>query len=346
MNDIRALDNISFSEWFISKGGTRGSIQRMWDPIAYALGFIDCDNMSARCMLTIFQLFAARSEASVLRMLEGSPDKFLTGPIVKYIEQRGATLNLRRAVREVAYETDENGRTRITGLVVSKGSDTELVQADYYVAACDVAGAKRLIPAEWRDRYDQFQKLYQLESVPVVTVQLRFDGWVTELQDSEKRMRVGDGQAHGINNLLYSADADFSCFADLALTSPTDYYKEGEGSLMQVVLTPGDPYIPKPEAEIVAAVLEQLRDLFPSARDLKCTWSSVVKLPESLYREEPGKDVYRPSQKTAVDNFFLAGSYTYQDYIDSMEGAVKSGKLAATAVLETVAAAGKAGSPN
>ena len=40
--------------------------------------------------------------------------------------------------------------------------------------------------------------------------------------------------AHGMNNLLYSADADFSCFADLALVSPVDYYKEGQGSLMQV----------------------------------------------------------------------------------------------------------------
>ena len=37
-----------------------------------------------------------------------------------------------------------------------------------------------------------------------------------------------------MDNLLYSADAEFSCFADLALTSPGDYYKEGEGSLMQV----------------------------------------------------------------------------------------------------------------
>jgi hypothetical protein len=39
------------------------------------------------------------------------------------------------------------------------------------------------------------------------------------------------------------ADADFSCFADLALASPSDYYKEGEGSLLQLVLTPGDPFI-------------------------------------------------------------------------------------------------------
>lgn len=80
---------ISFSEWFLSKGGTRASIQRMWDPVAYALGFIDCDNISARCMLTIFSLFATKTEASLLRMLKGSPDVFLSGPIRKYITDRG-----------------------------------------------------------------------------------------------------------------------------------------------------------------------------------------------------------------------------------------------------------------
>jgi zeta-carotene desaturase len=48
-----------------------------------------------------------------------------------------------------------------------------------------------------------------------------------------------NGQAPGLDTLLYSADADFSCFADLALTSPADYYKPDEGSLMQCVLTPG-----------------------------------------------------------------------------------------------------------
>lgn len=80
---------MSFSEWFLSKGGTRASIQRMWDPVAYALGFIDCDNISARCMLTIFSLFATKTEASLLRMLKGSPDVFLSGPIRKYITDRG-----------------------------------------------------------------------------------------------------------------------------------------------------------------------------------------------------------------------------------------------------------------
>jgi zeta-carotene desaturase len=33
MQDIRALDNISFTDWFISHGGSMQSIKRMWDPI-------------------------------------------------------------------------------------------------------------------------------------------------------------------------------------------------------------------------------------------------------------------------------------------------------------------------
>lgn len=65
------------------------SIQRMWDPVAYALGFIDCDNISARCMLTIFSLFATKTEASLLRMLKGSPDVYLSGPIRQYITDKG-----------------------------------------------------------------------------------------------------------------------------------------------------------------------------------------------------------------------------------------------------------------
>ena len=102
---------------------------------------------------------------------------------------------------------------------------------------------------------------------------------------------------------------------------------------MQVVLTPGEPFIPMKNEDIVQHVVDQVNNLFPSARELKVTWSSVVKLAQSLYREQPGMDPFRPTQATPIDNFFLAGSYTAQDYIDSMEGATISGKQAASAVL-------------
>jgi zeta-carotene desaturase len=330
MKTIRALDNISFADWFRQHGGSNGSLKRMWNPIAYALGFIDTENISARCMLTIFQLFAAKTEASILRMLEGSPHEYLHKPILDYLEARGTKIYTRRGVREILY-AGEGAQTQVTGLAIANGDQTDVITADAYLCACDVPGVQRLLPQAWRV-WSEFDNIYQLEAVPVATVQLRFDGWVTELHNDAERKQLD--HAAGLDNLLYTADADFSCFADLALTSPSDYYREGQGSLLQVVLTPGDPFIKQNNEAIAQQVLKQVHDLFPSSRELNMTWYSVVKLAQSLYREAPGMDVYRPAQRTPIANFFLAGSYTQQDYIDSMEGATISGKQAAAVILE------------
>ncbi|PSC76062.1 zeta-carotene desaturase [Micractinium conductrix] len=334
MRDVRALDSISFTDWFKSHGGSQASIDRMWDPIAYALGFLDCNDISARCMLSIFQFFATKTDASALRMLNGSPAERLLKPIVQYIEAKGGRIHTRWGCREVQYEKAADGSTHVTGLKLSKAGEEKVVQADVYVAALDVPGAKRLLPQAWRsDKF--FDNVFNLVGVPVITVQLRYDGWVTEMQDPSK-MRDLAGGARGIDNLLYSADADFSCFADLALTSPVDYYREGQGSLMQCVLTPADSYMPKTNEEICAEVDKQVKVLFPSARGLTMQWHSVVKISQSLYREAPGMDVFRPDQRTPVPNFFLAGSYTKQDYIDSMEGATLSGRQCAYKIVEDV----------
>ena len=330
MKTIRDLDKISFADWFRRHGGNNGSLKRMWNPIAYALGFIDTENISARCMLTIFQFFAVRSEASVLRMLEGSPDEYLHKPIIKYLEARGAKIYTRRRVREILF-TDAGEQSKVTGIVVANGETEETITADAYVCAGDVPGVQRLLPQAWR-KWSEFDNIYKLDAVPVATVQLRFDGWVTELHDAQKRQQLTE--AAGIDNLLYTPDADFSCFADMALTSPSNYYREGQGSLLQLVLTPGDPFIRENNEAIAQHVLKQVHELFPSSRELNMTWYSVVKLAQSLYREAPGMDPYRPPQKTPIANFFLAGSYTQQDYIDSMEGATLSGRQAAKAILE------------
>jgi len=333
MSTIRALDEVSFQQWFVNHGGSLQSIQRMWNPVAYALGFIDCEAISARCMLTIFMMFAARTEASKLNLLKGSPHRWLTAPILEYIQARGAHLHLRHRVREVCFSDDE--APMVTGLSLGTPEGDVMVEADCYLAACDVPGIQRLLPEAWR-RFPQFDGIYNLEAVPVATVQLRYDGWVTELgNDSINEAARRDLQCPvGLNNLLYTADADFSCFADLALASPEDYRREGLGSLLQCVLTPGDPWISKSVETIVSHTDAQVRELFPSSRSLKLVWSNVVKLAQSLYRESPGMEPYRPDQSTPIGNFFLAGSYTRQDYIDSMEGATMSGHLAAAAILQ------------
>lgn len=61
--------------------------------------------------------------------------------------------------------------------------------------------------------------------------------FINPLQVGYWKFHIGTGRqlrkAAGLDNLLYTPDADFSCFADLALSSPEDYYIEGQGSLLQ-----------------------------------------------------------------------------------------------------------------
>jgi len=333
MDMVRELDDISFTEWFTQLGGGRGSLDRMWDAIAYALGFLDCDNISARAMLTIFMLFAIRTEASVLRMLDGSPQTGLHDPIIKYLEDRNVKINLSSPCRDIVHDVNEEGfPTRVRGIKV--GAKDQFREFDVVVAACDVPGIKKVLPDDFR-KYKEFDNIYNLDTVPIATVQLRFDGWVTELNDDIRMMDVSgdqsDGRGAGIDNLLYSVDTEFSCFADLALTSPGEYYKEGEGSLIQAVFD--ERATSRSNEQLVEDCIAQLQNIFPSSRKLTCTWSSVVKLGQSLYREKPGQDKFRPTQATPIPNFFLAGSYTYQDYLDSMEGATRSGLMVADEII-------------
>merc|ERR1711920_1204354 len=56
---------------------------------------------------------------------------------------------------------------------------------------------------------------------------------------------------------------------------------------------------------------------------------AVVKVPRSVYAAIPGRNKFRPSQRTPIPNLTMAGDWTSQKYLGSMEGAVFGGKLAA-----------------
>jgi uncharacterized protein with NAD-binding domain and iron-sulfur cluster len=101
--------------------------------------------------------------------------------------------------------------------------------------------------------------------------------------------------------------------------------------------------------EIVAATMEELKRLFPmhfsgddQAQLLK---SKVVKTPQSVYKTVPGCQQLRPDQASPIPNFFLAGCFTMQRYLASMEGAVLSGKQCAAAIGQSPLAQPGAPSP-
>ncbi|KAL9450771.1 hypothetical protein AB3S75_012496 [Citrus x aurantiifolia] len=53
-------------------------------------------------------------------MLKGSPDVYLSGPIRKYITEKGGRFHLRWGCREMHYDKSANGETFVKGLAMSK----------------------------------------------------------------------------------------------------------------------------------------------------------------------------------------------------------------------------------
>ena len=106
--------------------------------------------------------------------------------------------------------------------------------------------------------------------------------------------------------------------------------------MLELVFAPAKDWINRSDQDIVDATMEELKKLFPKHfignEKTQLRKYKVVKTPRSVYKAVPGCQEFRPSQRSPIDNFFLAGDYTMQKYLASMEGAVLSGKLCAESI--------------
>lgn len=84
---------------------------------------------------------------------------------------------------------------------------------------------------------------------------------------------------------------------------------------------------------------QELERLFPTeisadGSKAKIRKWKVIKTPRSVYKSCAGREDFRPSQRTPIRNFYMAGDFTKQKYLASMEGAIFSGKLAAQEIVK------------
>jgi uncharacterized protein with NAD-binding domain and iron-sulfur cluster len=82
----------------------------------------------------------------------------------------------------------------------------------------------------------------------------------------------------------------------------------------------------------VDMAVKELREFFPAARGANLVKSTVIKEVNATYSPRPGIDAHRPKSETAWPRVFLAGDWTATGWPATMEGAVRSGYLAAEAL--------------
>lgn len=311
---VEEMDRYSFSEWLKRQNIPPRVEKEVFIAMSKALNFINPDEISATVVLTALNRFLQEKEGSRMAFLDGSPTERLCQPMVDYITQRGGQVRLNAPVKD--FLLNEDGKVEGFAIRGLNGGGEETVKADAYVSAMPVDPLKRMLPQPWRE-IEYFKKLEGLEGVPVINLHLWFD---RKLSD--------------IDHLLFSRSSLLSVYADMSNTCRE--YANRDRSMLELVLAPAKEWIGKSDREIVDATLLELEKLFPdhfcSETPAKLLKYHVVKTPRSVYKAIAGRQKYRPSQVTPIDNFYLTGDYTMQRYLASMEGAVLSGKLTAQAI--------------
>ncbi|MFV2069366.1 MAG: FAD-dependent oxidoreductase, partial [Pirellulales bacterium] len=104
----------------------------------------------------------------------------------------------------------------------------------------------------------------------------------------------------------------------------------------QVVISASRELAGATRREIVACVIDDLVSVWPITRSAQLLGSYAVTEKEAVCTPRPGPDGMRPGQRTPIGNLMLAGDWTETGWPSTMESAVRSGYLAAEAVLEGV----------
>jgi phytoene desaturase len=292
-------DDQSYAAWHLRHGMGQRSLDEVMHTMALALNFQRADRVSAKLALTAMLHFAHEKNAPKMALVKGSPDVNIWRPLIGQIERLGGQVLLGRRVAAIDHDAEAN---TVRGFVLDDGST---ITGDVYVSAMPVHSLRKVLPDSLR-AFDYFDNLKHLKGSPVITMQLFFDR-----------------QIAGVDNLLFSAGTHLSVYADMAMVAPE--YHNGGKSIMQFVVAPAEQLISLPDDELVRFVMDEFTRLHPIAREATLLKHTIVRIPNSVYQALPGVDRYRPDQASPVGNLFLAGDYTRQHFLASIEGATISG---------------------
>jgi squalene-associated FAD-dependent desaturase len=111
-------------------------------------------------------------------------------------------------------------------------------------------------------------------------------------------------------------------------------FNKQDGRAVQLVVSASHSLLEMPRADVIALAIRELEEFFPQVRNAKLEKAHVVKEVRAVLSPKPGMESRRPTSRTNIRNLFLAGDWTRSGWPAIMEGAVRSGYLAAEAVTE------------
>lgn len=289
-----------FLEWLQRHGQTPHAIERFWALVLTSALNEGVDRLGLRYARKVFVEGFMRHPRGFEVELPTVPLGSLYGErLQRWFAIRSADLRMNQAVRSIRIDSG-----RVEGVELRSG---EVLRADAYIAALPFERLLDVLPPATVEEHSCFSNLRHLETSPITSVHL----WYRRPVMDHPHVVLIDCVGQWIFNR--------------GETAPGEHY-------LQIVVSAARQFRGLGNEAVQQMVASEVERLFPLAKG-ELIRGRVVTEHAATFSAVPGVDRWRPTQATPIANLFLAGDWTATGWPATMEGAVRSGYLAAEAVL-------------
>ncbi|MGI8771951.1 MAG: hydroxysqualene dehydroxylase HpnE [Acidobacteriaceae bacterium] len=304
-------DAESFAQWLKKTRQTPRAVERFWKPVLLSALNEEPDQVSVRYAAKVFReafLFSAEAGRMGVPRI---PLSELYGAAHRYIEERGGKIHLRAGVESLRWDAAAEAWELTAG--------AHLFSSDAVVMALSFESLAKLLPAlpEAPARAALAVQLASFEHSPITSVHLWFDREITDL-DHAALLDTTMQWMYNAGRLQPRRQANNEVSKD--------------GSYIELVVSASKMLTGMQRQEIVDLAMRELALFFPLVKQATLLKAAVVKEVRATYSVRPGLDLVRPGAVSGWPRLFLAGDWTATDWPATMEGAVRSGYLAAEAL--------------
>jgi zeta-carotene desaturase len=301
LRGVPASDEESFAAWLKRTGQTDRAIRHFWEPIvAGALNDV-FERCSTKYAAKVFHESFLRSPEGGRLGIPAAPLSEFFQPVVDLARSLGVDVRANADVEAIARTAD--GRWKIK----TRGGE---IEASAVILATGFRQTQELVqslaapgdPSTTQIRFDKFV------AAPITTVHLWYDREVTDLDHA----------------VLLDTRIQW-----MFAKSRIRRWEPARGSYLELVISASWPEIEVAREQILASALGEAELFFPRIREATLVKSAVLKEARATFSVTPGLDAFRPRQATAWPGLYVAGDWTATEWPSTMEGAVRSGRLAA-----------------
>jgi zeta-carotene desaturase len=304
-------DQEAFSDWLKRTGQTERAIRHFWEPVIASTLNDTFERCSTRYAAQVVYESLLKSPSGGQFGIPMRPLSEFYAAVAALAETQGTELRLRRNVERI--EASRDGQWSAVATDGARYAAPALLLALPFE---QVATLFHALPEPTPAQKMVIENLERFMHAPITTIHLWLDREVTELDHAA----LLDTRIQWMFNKT-----------GIRRGEPTNV--AGKGQYLELVISASFDELRKERQPILASAIEELARFFPGVRSAQVVKSAVLKEARATFSVVPGLEPFRPAQNIFEDGLFLAGDWTKTGWPSTMEGGVRSGRLAAESIM-------------